>query len=70
MPALDRELQRRLVDHVMTRDRVSEDVATRIVEALGMGDITRLELEMRDQSSPSFTADYDPYARDDGWNVG
>ena len=70
MPALDKALQRRLVDHVMTRDRVSEEVATRMVEGLGIGDITRLELEMRDQSSPAFTADYDPYARGDGWNLG
>ena len=58
MPALDRALQRRLVDHVMTRDRVSEEVATKIVEGLGIGDISRLELEMRDQSRTDFTAEH------------
>lgn len=57
------ELHERLVAQAMKRDRLSKDVAQRVVNGLTPSELVRLELETADRAAPSFTADYDPYAR-------
>jgi hypothetical protein len=59
---VDDETRNRLVACVMTRDRVSREQATAIVNRLAPHDLTRLEIEARDNERPAFTSDYDPNA--------
>lgn len=60
---LDDETRDQLSARIMKRDGVSDAVARKIVTTLSIPDLTRLELEARDHAAPSFTSDYDPYAR-------
>jgi hypothetical protein len=62
--AIDKALQRRLVEWIMQRDQLTEDQAARVLDELQIADLVRLEMETRDHEQPAFTADYDPYARD------
>lgn len=58
------EVRDAMVARIMTRDHVSKDAATKIVNRLAESDLVRLEMETRERAMPSFTADYDPYGRD------
>lgn len=60
---LDDEIHEQLATRIMKRDGVSDAVARKIVTTLSIPELTRLELEARDYAAPSFTSDYDPYAR-------
>lgn len=57
------ELRDRLVTQAMKRDRLSKDAAQRVVNGLHPNELVRLEMEASEQRAPSFSADYDPYAR-------
>ena len=61
--AIDRALQRRLVERIMQRDQLTLDAATRVLDELQIPDLVRLEMETREHEQPAFTADYDPYER-------
>lgn len=60
---LDDEVRDQLAGRIMKRDGVSDTVARKLVTTLSIPELTRLELEARDHAAPSFTSDYDPYAR-------
>lgn len=57
------DVRGRMIGCVMRRDRLTKEAATQLVNKLGIGDLTRLEMETREHERPAFTSDYDPYAR-------
>lgn len=60
MPTAVDELRERMLGHVMARDKVTKNQAAAVLDRLGPGERTRLELELRDGAPPPFTSDYDP----------
>jgi hypothetical protein len=57
------DIREKLVEIVMTRDRLPRDRALRVIQVMNPADLTFLEMEAIDLRRPAFTADYDPFAR-------
>ena len=60
------ELRSSMIEHIMRRDRLTQEQAQAAFQRLNKGDLTMLELEIGGARRGSVTVDYDPCA----WNEG